>query len=136
MEPEKNEAGQPSSDKVHIGSKPFRLIGLCAFISLFVVILYFNSLGNQFTNWDDAMIYANPQIRSLAWDNIAKVFSFGKGATYQPIRTLSYGIDYYFWKLRPVGYHITNILFLHCIMVFFTLHHLSSGLRMALLPFS
>ena len=36
-----------------------------------------------------------------------------------------------FWKLNPIGYHITNILFyiLTCIMVFFTLRLLSAELR-------
>ena len=47
------------------GSKPVKLIGLCLLISVFVAILYFNSLGNQFTNWDDGMIYENPSIRTF-----------------------------------------------------------------------
>jgi tetratricopeptide (TPR) repeat protein len=44
---------------------------------------------------------------------------------------LSYAIDYHFWKLNPVGYHITNIFFyiLTCLMVYFTLLHLSINLR-------
>ena len=104
-------------------------------ISLLVTVvigfLYFNSLGNQFTNWDDSMVYANSQVRSLSWDNIIKIFTLEKAANFQPIRILSYAIDYYFWKLNPVGYHITSILFyiLTCIMVFFTLRHLSTSLR-------
>ncbi len=128
MEYEKEEAGQL---RYRVGGKPFKLIGLCAFIAVCAGILYVNSLGNQFTNWDDSMIYANPQIHSLSWDNIARIFSFRKGATYQPIRVLSYAVDYYFWKLNPVGYHITSILFyiLTCIMVFFTLRNLSGSVR-------
>ena len=39
------------------------------FLSL-VAVLYFNSLGNGFTNWDDGMIYANPAIRSLDWKSV------------------------------------------------------------------
>jgi tetratricopeptide (TPR) repeat protein len=44
---------------------------------------------------------------------------------------LSYAVDYYFWKLNPVGYHITNTLFyiLTCITIFFTIHLLSAELR-------
>jgi len=98
--------------------------------------LYLNTLGNQFTNWDDAMIYANPQIRSLSLENIRRIFTYVKGSTYQPVRVLSYAVDYHFWKLNPVGYHITNILFyiLTCIMVFFTLRHLSTSLRNKVSP--
>jgi protein O-mannosyl-transferase len=93
--------------------------------------LYLNTLGNIFTNWDDGLIYGNTQLLTLTRENIRKIFTLEKGATYQPIRVLSYAIDYHFWKLNPLGYHITNILFyiLTCIMVYFTLLHLSIHLR-------
>jgi len=48
--------------------------------------LYLNSLGNVFTNWDDAMIYSNSEVRSLSWENIRTIFTLKKGGTYQPIR--------------------------------------------------
>jgi protein O-mannosyl-transferase len=105
---------------------------LCfAMIVLTIVVLYFNSLGNQFTNWDDGMIYQNRSIRNLDWNGIKKLFTLQKGNTYQPVRMLSYAIDYRIWKLNPIGYHITNIFFyiLTCIMVFLTLERLSGGLR-------
>jgi tetratricopeptide (TPR) repeat protein len=100
-------------------------------IILLAGALYLNSLNNLFTNWDDQMIYSNYQIRSLDWENIKNIFTFVKGSTYQPVRVLSYAIDYYFWGLNPLGYRITNILFyiLTSIMVFFTLHRLSTHLR-------
>lgn len=93
--------------------------------------LYLNTLDNLFTNWDDAMVYSNYSIRSLDWKNLRAIFTYVKGSTYQPVRVLSYAIDYHFWKLNPLGYHITNILFyiLTCLMVFFTLRALSSHLR-------
>ena len=101
------------------------------FLILLVAGLYFNSLGNLFTNWDDSMIYSNPQVKSLDWKNLRTIFTLHKASTYQPIRVLSYAIDYHFWKLNPLGYHITNILFyiLTCFMVYFTLFHLSIQLR-------
>jgi tetratricopeptide (TPR) repeat protein len=93
--------------------------------------LYLNSIGNLFTNWDDAMIYSNTEVRSLGWENIKTIFTLKQGATYQPIRVLSYALDYFFWGLNPVGYHITNIFFyiLTCLMVFLTLQSLSKHLR-------
>ena len=113
------------------GRKLVELTGLCFLISIFIAILYFNSLGNQFTNWDDGMIYQNHSIRDLSWEGIKKIFTLEQGNTYQPIRMLSYAIDYRIWKLNPMGYHITNILFyiLTCLMVFFTLRYLSASLR-------
>jgi Flp pilus assembly protein TadD len=93
--------------------------------------LYVNTLGNDFTNWDDGMIYSNSRVRSLDWDNLRKIFSYERGGTYQPVRVLSYAIDFYFWKLNPLGYHLTNILFyvLTCLMVFLTLKEISRHLR-------
>jgi len=106
------------------------ILSLC-FLVLISAGLYLNSLDNLFTNWDDQMIYSNWQIRSLGWENICKIFTYIKGATYQPVRVLSYAVDYYFWGHNPLGYHITNIFFyiLTCIMVFLTLQTLSSSLR-------
>jgi len=106
------------------------ILPLC-FLVLISAGLYLNSLDNLFTNWDDSMIYSNSEVRSLSWENIRTIFTLKKGATYQPIRVLSYAIDYRFWKLNPLGYHITNIFFyiLTCCMVFFTLRLLSSHLR-------
>jgi tetratricopeptide (TPR) repeat protein len=100
-------------------------------IGVLIGLLYFNSLSNQFTNWDDGMIYANPQIRSLAWGNIHRIFSYVKGATYQPVRILSYAFDYSLWGLEPFGYHMTSVFFyvLTCIMVFLSLQKLSKHLR-------
>jgi Flp pilus assembly protein TadD len=120
------------------GGRPFKAELFCLLIVVFVGILYFNSLGNQFTNWDDGMIYNNPSIRNLDWNGIRKLFTLQKGSTYQPIRMLSYAIDYRLWKLNPIGYHITNILFyaLTCLMVFVTIEGVSAGLRDKSLPYS
>jgi tetratricopeptide (TPR) repeat protein len=119
--------------KVHqenILARSSQIYAICLLI-LVAVGLYLNSLGNLFTNWDDGMIYSNTEVKSLSKENLLTIFTLKKGATYQPIRVLSYAIDYHFWKLNPLGYHITNILFyiLTCIMVYFTLLHLSIHLR-------
>jgi len=114
-------------------SKCLQTIAPC-FMFLVVGFLYLNSLGNLFTNWDDRMIYANPQIRSLQWEHILEMFTPKVAATYQPIRVLSYAIDYYFWELNPLGYHLTNIMFyvLTCGVVFVALRLLSKHLGAAM----
>ena len=100
-------------------------------IAVFVGLLYFNSLGNQFTNWDDGMIYGNRTIRNLTWEGIMNLFTPQRANTYQPVRMLSYAVDYSLWRLNPLGYHITNTLYyaLTCLMVFLTLRLLSVHLR-------
>ena len=100
-----------SGNGVRNERRSFKTELFCLLIAVFVGIIYFNSLGNQFTNWDDGMIYQNPSIRNLDWNGIKKLFTLQKGNTYQPVRMLSYAIDYRIWKLNPIGYHITNIFF-------------------------
>ena len=101
------------------------------FLTVLAGSLYLNSLDNSFTNWDDQMIYGNEGIRSLDWKNLCRIFTPVKAGTYQPIRVLSYAVDYYFWRLDPFGYHITNVFLyiLTCITVFFTIEVLSKQLR-------
>ena len=131
MKLRRNEIYQFDTIGLKTGKKPIRLIGLCFLIAVFILLLYFNSLGNQFTNWDDTMIYQNRSIRDLSWEGIKKIFTLEPANTYQPIRMLSYAVDYYFWKLNPLGYHITNIFFyiLTCLMIFSTFKILSQRLR-------
>ncbi len=59
------------------------------------------------------------------------LFTPQRANTYQPVRMLSYAVDYRLWRLNPLGYHIANTLYyaLTCIMVFLTLRKLSSHLR-------
>jgi tetratricopeptide (TPR) repeat protein len=118
------------------GRKLARLMGPCLLIALLIAILYFNSLENQFTNWDDGMIYLNRSIRNLNWEGIKKIFTLEPGNTYQPIRMLSYAIDYKIWEFNPMGYHLTSIFFyiLTCIMVYLTHLQLSVRLREGVHP--
>lgn len=79
-------------------------------IILLTTIVYANSIRNDFTNWDDlSLVVENPAIRSLSIDNLIEIFTPKAGKTYQPVRVLSYAIDYYFWRLNPLGYHLGNI---------------------------
>ena len=86
-----------------------------AAIILLTLIVYSNSLNNDFTNWDDnELVVENTDIRSLDFNGIIAMFTPKAGHTYQPVRVLSYAVDYYFWQLNPAGYHAVNIL-LHAI---------------------
>lgn len=102
----------------HPASSKFNLISICVLLALTFAI-YANSLGNDFTNWDDPeLVLKNPSIRSLGLQNLRDIFTPEAGHTYQPVRVLSYALDYHFWKFNPVGYHILNIL-LHALSAVF-----------------
>lgn len=82
-------------------------------ISLLIIVVYANTLDNEFTNWDDKkLILNNPSIRSLSMDNLKSIFFPGIGGTYQPMRVFSYAIDYSIGKFDPFVYHVHN-MFLH-----------------------
>jgi len=91
-------------------SGKFNLWSIAA-ILLLTLIVYGNSLNNDFTNWDDpGLVIDNTAITSLSLENILNVFTPRAGYTYQPVRVLSYAIDYHFWQLDPFGYHLGNTL--------------------------
>jgi tetratricopeptide (TPR) repeat protein len=85
-----------------------RRYGLVALVCL---LAYANSIGGAFTNWDDdILVERNEAIRSLAPGAVWRMFTEPIGETYQPLRLLSYAIDYQLWGLKPAGYHVVNIL--------------------------
>jgi protein O-mannosyl-transferase len=104
--------------------KKYYLKNRTELLAIFIILIsvfaiYANTLQNEFTNWDDGpLIVENLKIRSLDFENIKIIFDFKAGGTYQPVRVFSYAIDYYFWGLNPVGYHIHNIL-LHAMAAVF-----------------
>lgn len=80
-------------------------------VFLLSCLLYLNTIGNAFTNWDDpTLILNNRDVRSLAAADVARIFKPIPGQTYQPLRVLSYAIDYSLWEYQPAGYHVVNFL--------------------------
>jgi tetratricopeptide (TPR) repeat protein len=101
-------------------------------IALFLIIsagilAYSNSIGGDFI-WDDvAFVIHNDFIKNIkafpSYFSAKEALARGmlSGENYRPLLTLSYAIDYRFWKLDPFGYHLSNT-FLHIangILVFF-----------------
>jgi len=73
--------------------------------------------------WDDNLLVKdNADIRN--WSNAPRIFTnhlagdaFKQYGTYRPVVSLVYMVDYFFWKLNPLGYHLTNIA-LHFLVTF------------------
>jgi tetratricopeptide (TPR) repeat protein len=114
------------------GERQFAKFAIALIIGL-AAIAHGPSLGNGFTNWDDPMLVTeNTAIRSLAPSNLLRIFTPGE-RSYQPVRVLSYAIDYAIWEYRPFGYHLVNLL-LHlgaAVLLFFTVRALLDRLRTA-----
>lgn len=92
------------------------------FLVIVTTISFGRSLNHQFV-WDDQPIISeNLHLRNI--DNIPSFFfpSYwkynhpGTKGQYRPLRTVSFALSYHFWKFRPFGYHITNLI-LHVLNV-------------------
>ena len=110
---------QSLKDVLNKSVNKFNILAIAVLV-IMIIIAYGDSLENEFTNGDDEdLIVNNAHIRSLDINNIKKIFAYKlSGGTYQPIRVLSYAIDYKFWKLNPLGYHLHSI-FLHTLASIF-----------------
>ncbi|MCE9614434.1 MAG: tetratricopeptide repeat protein [Lentisphaerae bacterium] len=87
---------------------------LCVLALLALAVLpYLNSLGNGYTI-DDFFTYAdNAFIRSR--NNLphlfnANYFGYSNEASYRPVCTASYFIDWALWGARAMGPHLSNVL--------------------------
>jgi len=90
-----------------------------------VFAVYANALKGPFLMDDRSMIRDNMLVQSLGTmpvlfrkDIIAQTPDAPVGCnSYRPFQMVTYAVDHVFWKLKPMGYHLTNIL-LHLLNVF------------------
>lgn len=114
-----------------------RRIRLCLIaVALITFFVFFPSLQNGFTDWDDnEYVTTNQSIRGFTPENIKTIFSSLYIANYQPLTILTYAAEYSFFGLNPVIYHLTNLI-LHIansLLVFWFIFLLSGSIRASLL---
>ena len=105
---------------------------LCLCLILLIVFGAFSScLKNGFVNWDDDnYIVNNTAISSVSTANLKNIFSSFFVGHYQPLTILSYALDHHFYKLNPLGYHLTNLILhlLNSLLVFYLIYLLSGNI--------
>ncbi|MBT0666542.1 tetratricopeptide repeat protein [Geobacter pelophilus] len=80
--------------------------------SLVCLLLYLPVLNYGFINFDDPeYVLNNPVIRHLDLNTLYQSFFQSHVGWWMPLTWLSLAIDYQFWGLNPLGYHLTNIVF-------------------------
>ncbi|MGA2775558.1 MAG: hypothetical protein ABSE81_05795, partial [Candidatus Omnitrophota bacterium] len=86
-------------------------IPLCLILILIIVFgAFYPCLKNSFVNWDDEdYVVNNPTISSVSLASLKDTFTSFSVGHYQPLTILSYLFDYQFFKLKPFGYHLTNL---------------------------
>lgn len=96
-------------------SKVFRTALAAALLCLLV---YLRAIFCDFINLDDPVyVLNNTAIRHLDLNLLTTVFSQPYYFGWLPLTYLSFAVDYHFWGLNPLGYHLTNVLF-HAVNVF------------------
>ena len=84
---------------------------LCCGLAVLVFANFANTFGNAFTNWDDhGLIVDNPAIRIASFGDVVAIFTPTPGRTFQPLRVLSYALDYAIWGMQPLAFHLSNTL--------------------------
>jgi len=87
-------------------------------LAVMVAALYSNTLDNSATNWDDPVLFTKKMYYGFTWDHVKEALTFRSGSTFQPLRDLSYMVDFGLWGDRAVlGMHIQNII-LYILMIF------------------
>jgi len=87
-------------------------------LALLIFGIYYNILDNPPTDWDDPALFTRASIHGFSLDNLKQVLSFHKGSTYQPIRDISYMIDFTIWGDNVVfGMHLHSILLYYLMTV-------------------
>lgn len=103
------------------------------FLFLLSFIAYGNGLNNEFLIDDFGLVVSN-SISSLGLIPDAFGRTFG-GQYYRPFVTISFIFDYFFWKLNPFGFHLSNIILhsINAILFFIFLYMLFENFELSLL---
>lgn len=78
-------------------------------LACLVGAVFFPIVGFEFIDFDVTdQVIKNPHIRGITWNNLQQIFTSRCIASYYPVRTLSYAIDYELWGLDAGGFKFTN----------------------------
>ena len=97
-----------------------RPVPAVALLGILTLLVYLNSLPNEFVFDDLGLIVKKGSIRDL-WNLPGLLGVYGGGA-YRPLRTVSHALDFALFGLNPAGYRTVNI----------ALHIVNSGLVFSL----
>jgi hypothetical protein len=108
------------------------------------VLSYLSILGYDFTGSDAIPLIMTsrvPSISALKTVLTSRLLgTYLDEAYYRPITSLSYGVDYAIWDLKPLGYHFTDLILhtLNSILVFVFVRNIAGkrGIGVALLAAS
>ncbi len=91
-------------------------LGVCAVIVVLIWMVFGQTLGHDFVNYDDkAYVYGNPLVSAgLSLRGLSRAFVDIQTNNWHPLTIISHMIDCQFYDLKAGGHHFTNVL-LHTI---------------------
>ncbi|MFA7402492.1 MAG: tetratricopeptide repeat protein [Pelobacteraceae bacterium] len=92
-----------------------RIAVVAASAAVICLLVFLRSLSCGFVNLDDyEYVLNNPLLRQLDAGAIVDAFTKPHAGFWMPLTWISLALDYHFWGLNPLGYHLTNIV-LHAV---------------------
>jgi tetratricopeptide (TPR) repeat protein len=92
-------------------------VPLLAILLLTLLVYWPVTQGDYIAGWDDdQQILNNTDVTNLSWQSIKNYFSTYYVASYQPLASLSFAVEYHFFGENAFVHHFTNLL-LHLINV-------------------
>ena len=88
------------------------MIAVCAALIGLVWLVFGQTLGHQFVQYDDdPYVYNNPVVkRGLTLDGIGWAFTHAHSTNWHPVTTISHMLDCQLFGLNPGGHHFTSVL--------------------------
>lgn len=117
-------------------SEKIKIILSIIFILFVILIIYYPSLKNNFTNWDDPdLVTENLKIKELTLSNLHNIFFTSHHHLYHPLVLLTYSIEYHYFKLNPFIYHFNNLLLhiLNCLLILWFIYLIMENIAVAFL---
>ena len=107
--------------------------GLGCVIAL-TFVSFIPCLRNDFVHFDDPQyVLDNPLVKAVSFDNLKKIFSSSTWGNYQPLVTLSFAVEYHFFRLNPFFYHLDNLLLhlINTVLIFYLVYLLTENSNIA-----
>ncbi len=106
--------------------------GVCIFLAAITFVVFGQTLGHEFVNYDDALYVAdNPAVLGgLSLKGIVWAFTHNVNVNWTPLTVITHMLDCQFYGLNPGGHHLTNLL-LHtttAILLFLVLRRMTGFL--------
>ncbi len=107
-----NTPPQPLPDDTHAQADSRYAWGVCGFLLFAVGLIYGQTLGYGFLNYDDnGFVFANSHVRAgLTADGFRWAFTDGPYGEWYPLDPLSHMLDCQLFGLEAWGHHLTNVL--------------------------